>query len=234
MNDKAKSFSPPYATFSAFISFINKLRETTVPSRVDPSVFGNASGSLAYSIIASLKYLKLINDNGSPTQDFISLVKASDDARPPIWKKIMVAGYPSLLSGDVDLTTITAGQFDEHLRKEYGVQGSTVDKVALFFVAGAKLADIPLSGLLLARKPVATSTAAKKSLKQRKRTDVEDDGEGDDGEPDPPPQHAQKALEYQLIDLMSEPDIDADVKNSIWSLVQYLTARKAKKASGEA
>jgi len=232
MNDKAKAISPPYATFSAFISFINKLRDTTVPSRIDPSVFGNASGSLAYSIIASLKYLKLVNDNGAPTQEFISLVKASDDARPTIWKKIMVGAYPSLLSGDVDLTTITAGQFDEHLREEYNVQGSTVDKVALFFVAGAKLADIPLSGLLLARKPVATSTAAKKSAKQRKRTDAVGD-ESNDGEPDPPAPPTQKALEYQLIDLMSEPDIDAEVKNSIWLLVQFLMARKAKRDRGE-
>jgi hypothetical protein len=176
-------------------------------------------------------YLKLISDNGVPTQEFISLVKASDDARPAIWKKIMVAAYPSLLSGEVDLTAITAGQFDEHLRKEYNVQGSTVDKVALFFVAGAKLADIPLSGLLLARKPVATSTAAKKSTKQRKR-DV-DEATDDDGDDDPPPPVVQqKALEYQLIDLMSEPDIDNDVKQSIWSLVQYLTARKAKNAAG--
>lgn len=40
-----------------------------------------------------------------------------------------------------------------------------------------------------------------------------------------------KALEYQLIDLMTEPDIDDNVKQSIWALVQYLTARKMKKAS---
>jgi hypothetical protein len=40
-----------------------------------------------------------------------------------------------------------------------------------------------------------------------------------------------KALEYQLIDLMTEPDIDDNVKRSIWSLVQYLTARKMKKAT---
>jgi hypothetical protein len=38
-----------------------------------------------------------------------------------------------------------------------------------------------------------------------------------------------KPLEYQLIDLMSEPDIPEDVKNSIWALVQYLTARKKKR-----
>lgn len=157
MNDKAKTTSPPYATFSAFISFINKLRETTIPSRIDPSVFGNASGSLSYSIIASLKYLKLINEAGTPTQEFIALVKASDDDRATLWKKIMERGYPSLFASDVDLTTMTAGQFDEHLRKEFGASGSTVDKMALFFIAGAKMAGVSLSPLLLARKPVAIS-----------------------------------------------------------------------------
>ena len=230
MVDKAKTTSPPYATFSALISFINKLRDATIPSRIDPSVFGNASGSLSYSIIASLKYLKLINDAGAPTQEFIALVKASDDDRASHWKKIMERGYPSLFSTNVDLTTMTAGQFDEHLREEFGVSGSTVDKVALFFIAGAKVAGVPLSPLLLARKPVATSSTAKKSAKQRKRDIVDDDDVVDD--PPPPPVAQPKALEYQLIDLMSEPDIDEEVKKSIWSLVQFLMARKAKAASG--
>ena len=46
-------------------------------------------------------------------------------------------------------------------------------------------------------------------------------------------QHVEqgKALEYQLIDLMTESDIDDNVKQSIWALVQYLTARKMKKAT---
>lgn len=52
-------------------------------------------------------------------------------------------------------------------------------------------------------------------------------GAGDGGGRAAPP----KALEYQLIDLMSEPDVDETVKQSIWSLVQYLTARKAKNKS---
>ena len=43
---------------------------------------------------------------------------------------------------------------------------------------------------------------------------------------DTTPTPTAKALEYQLIDLMSEPDIDDSVKQSIWSLVQYLTARQ--------
>ena len=60
MADKPVRHSPPYATFASFITFLNKLRETQVPSRIDPSVFGNASGSLSYSIIAALKSLKLL------------------------------------------------------------------------------------------------------------------------------------------------------------------------------
>jgi hypothetical protein len=230
MSERSKVLSPPYATFSALVNFINKLRETGIPSRIDATVFGNASGSLAYSILSALKYLKLIDDTGIPSQEFIALVKANDEARPELLAKIVHQGYPSLFEPGIDLTAMTAGQFDEHVRNEFGASGSTVDKIALFFTAACKAANIPVSIHLLNRKPIATSSAAKKSAKQRKR---DDEGEElDDVDPTPltlvPP---PKALEYQLIDLMSEPDIDDAVKQSIWSLVQYLTARKARKSA---
>lgn len=230
MADRTKTVSPPYAALSGLINFINKLRETGIPGRIDPSVFGNASGSLSYSIISTLKYLKLIDDAGIPSQGFIQFVKASDEARVPMWEGLVKTGYPSLFKSGVDLTTMTAGQFDEHVRDEFGATGSTVDKIALFFIGAAKLAGIPLSAHLLARKSIATSSSAKKSAKQRKRDNG--DAAEDDGDDDlPPPPAPPKALEYQLIDLMSQPDIDEEVKKSIWSLVQYLTARKAKKES---
>lgn len=230
MNDRQKQVSPPYATFSAFVNFINKLRETVIPARIDPSVFGNASGSISYSIISSLKFLKLIDDNGVPNEKFKALVKAPDEARAALLKAIIEKGYPSLFRAGVDLETMTAGQFDEHMRTEYSVTGSTVDKIAAFFISACKMAAIPLSTHLAARKPVAVSSSAKKSVKQRKA-----DQSTDQDEIDPPPATTTaKALEYQLVDLMSEPDIDDSVKQSIWQLVQYLMARKAKKASQEA
>lgn len=228
MNERQKQASPPYATFSAFINFINKLRDTVIPARIDPSVFGNASGSISYSIISSLKFLNLIDDSGVPNARFSALVKSTDEARPGVLKGIIQEGYPSLFKGGVDLATMTAGQFDEHMRTEYGVSGSTVDKIAAFFIGACKLAGIPLSAHLAARKPVSVSSSAKKSAKQRK-AEVANDDEPDNSQPPILPAQT-KAMEYQLIDLMSEPDIDDEVKKSIWSLVQYLTARKAKKA----
>jgi len=59
-------------------------------------------------------------------------------------------------------------------------------------------------------------------------------GSGGGGEAPPPPpaaNNATKPLQYQLIDLMGEPDIGDDVKNSIWSLVQYLAEREKRKAA---
>jgi hypothetical protein len=233
MADKTKKSSPPYATFGSFVAFLNKLRETGIPHRIDPSVFGNASGSISYSVIAALKFLNLIDDQGSPSADFTALASATDDQRPALFKPILQKGYAGLFKSGVNLANMTAGQFDEYMRTEYDVEGSTVDKIAAFFIAAAKLAEIALSPHLANRKPIASSSTSKKSAKQRKNADA---GDGVPNNPPPPPLPAasQKALQYQLIDLMAEPGIEDDVKQSIWSLVQFLMAREAKRAAEKA
>jgi hypothetical protein len=226
MSDEAKKIAPPYAPFSTLLNVFNKLRETTVPSRIDPSVFGNMSGGASYSIIAALKFLKLIREDGTPVSQLAELVNAEDQARKPIIRKILRDRYPTLFDGQIDLRTVSAGQFDDHIREAFDVKGSTVDKVAAFFIAAATFADEPISPHLKARKPIAPSSTSRKSSKQRKN-----DAEGETlppHDPPPPPESQSKPLEYQLIDLMSEPDIEDEVRQSIWALVQYLTKRKAK------
>jgi hypothetical protein len=174
MSETRKHPTPPYASFSSFMTFINKLKENTVPGRIDPSVFGNASGSLSYSIIAALKSLKMIGADGVPTPDFITFVNADDDSRKITMIDALQEGFPTLWQG-FNLDTATAGQFDEHLRDHYDVKGSTVDKVATFFIAAAKFADINLSTHLKARRPTASSSSSRKSSKQRSRPDPESD-----------------------------------------------------------
>ena len=232
MADDSKKVSAPYASFSSLMSFINKLRDTAIPSRIDPSVFGNASGTISYSVIAALKYLKLIDQAGIPSQIFKELVAADDAGRKPIFRQILRTGYPSLFDGEIDLKSVTAGQFDEHLREQYEVKGSTVDKVAVFFISAANFADEPISPHLKARKSVAASSTAKKSAKQRKQENIEPVVASPSSTPDHRHHNTNaKPLEYQLIDLMAEPDIEDEVKQSIWSLVQYLSKRKAKSAT---
>lgn len=221
MADQPKFPCPPYATFSAFINFLNKLRDTQVPSRIDPSVFGNASGSLSYSIIATLKSLKLIGPDGVPNQSFVNLVNEDDEGRKTILRKAMQQAYPSLFDGSFDITNATAGQFDEHVRNRYEAKGSTIDKVASFFIAAADYADVELSQLVKDRKPLFSSASSGKSRKQRKQAQ-----EPADSPPPPPPPKAQP-LEYQLIDLLKTEGIEEEEKKAVWTLVQFLTSKKA-------
>jgi len=226
MVEKTKNVSPPYATYGSFINFINKLRETGVPSRIDPSVFGGASGSVSYSVIAALKYLGLIEEDGKPTQLFSTLVNASDEERSKILDSVIRAGYPSLFSETMNLKRATAGEFDDLIRKEFDVQGSTVDKIAAFFISAAKQAQIELSPHLVARKPIANSSSSKKSVKQRKRDDV---GGAQDFDNDrlPPPQFqiSEKALEYRLVDLMADAAGEPEVMQAIIKVLTYLKTR---------
>lgn len=224
MSDKSPQPSPPYATFPSFLNFVNKLRETQVPSRIDPSVFGNASGSLSYSIISALKSLKLINAEGHPSNEFIHFVQSGDDERKPLFQAILKAGYPTLWSGALNLGTTTAGQFDEHIRSEYDVKGSTVDKVATFFIQAAKFAELPISPHLAARKPIASSASSAKSRRQRRGSG---EGNGDTPPPPPPPPAPMQAkvLEYELVDLLKRDGIGDAERDAIWTLVRYLTSQ---------
>lgn len=230
MAEKTANHSPPYATFASFITFLNKLRETQVPSRIDPSVFGSASGSLSYSIIAALKSLKLISAEGVPSTTMIEFVKASDDDRKAMMQEVLKAGYPTLWNGSINLASTTAGQFDEHIREEYDVKGSTVDKVAAFFIAAAKFSELSISPHLAARKPTASSASSNKSKKQRK---VEENGTGAGASSgfrlETSNVMTEKALEYRLVDLMSDAMDDAEVMHAIIKVVTFLKARDAAK-----
>jgi hypothetical protein len=230
MTDIPKFPCPPYATFSPFINFFNKLRDSQIPARIDPTVFGKASGSLSYSIIAALKSLKLIAQDGSPTAEFVALVKASDEERGPLLREAMKHAYPTLYGGQFPIKAASAGQFDEHIRENYEAKGSTVDKVASFFIAAANYAQIEISDLIKARKPSYSSASSGKSKRQRKTGDEAPQNSNGVSQRQQV-EITDKALEYKLVDLMREDGIEADQRDAIWTLLQYLTAKA--KAAGQ-
>lgn len=230
MTAAEKKIAPPYATFTSFVNLANELREHGIPDRIDPSVFGGKSGSIVYSVLNALKFLGLIDEDGAPTNQFREFVAATDEGRVPILRTILENGYPTLFNGRYDLKTITAGQFNEHIREEFGASGSTIDKIAAFFIAACGVSDVEISTHLKKRKAVAPSSSARKAGRQRK-SDEKPETESDSPPPKVKETPTLKPLEYQLIDLMSEPDIEQEIKDSIWNLVQYLTARKTKQAT---
>jgi len=174
-----KSNLPAYISYSAFISFINGLRETHIPMQIDRSVMPKASGSQISAMIVSLKFLHLIDENNKPLPLMKQLVEAADEARGPVIEKAIDGAYGFLLSdGEFDLEKATGQLVAEKFRAQ-GISGSTMSKAIAFFLAAAKDAGIKVSPHI---KPPAIVRTEGKRISRRKGRDPLDDLEIEDDE----------------------------------------------------
>lgn len=226
MADETISVSPPYATYKQFTSFINGLRETTIPSRIDRSVFGAMSGGTAYSLLSALKFLKLIDDSGTPQPLMRDLVEAEDAARKPVVLQMLQGAYPTFFEGSLDLSQASSGQFDEHIREQYKSKGSTIDKQALFFLNAAEDAGVAVSAHLKSRRPTASSPASRKKQSARKP----------EAAPTPTPAaspkvEARKTLSHILTDLLDVNDMSESEMEAVWTLLRYQKRKEAEQAA---
>lgn len=221
--------SPPYIGFGAFTGFLNQLRDTSVPSRIDRSVLGNASGGMAYGILSSLKFLKLIDDRGAPTPAFKALVKAQDSERPEHLKIMLENGFTELFNSGIDLESASSGQFDEVLRSSYDIRGSTVDKVAIFFLGAAKQAGISVSHQLEKRKPVGSIGPKRLRLKRDVPQNENGTGQANPSQGEQPalPAQTQNDPVTTLVGIIDMAEMSDQEQEAVWILIRYLKKREA-------
>lgn len=172
MSDQSTKIVPPaYVSFTAFVNFINKLRETVVPHRIDRSLMGNQSGSLISALIAALKFFELVDDSQRPTPLMHQLVKASDEERKLIYGQMFENGYATILGDpNFNLASATTAQLTEKFR-EAGVSGSTVAKCVALFLSLAKAASITVSHHIKA--PTVSRANGKRSGKLSAKREAE-------------------------------------------------------------
>lgn len=71
---------PPYLPHKTFKSFMDTM-EVTPPSRIDRSVMPTLSGTLQSWLIAALKYLKLVKEDGTTEERLVNLVSSRSRAK---------------------------------------------------------------------------------------------------------------------------------------------------------
>lgn len=146
-NKEEKKLTPPYLSYKTFDNFLQRLKISGIPSRIDRSVLGSYySGSNQILILTSLRYLNLTNDQGEPNEKLEKLVKSAESERKKILKEILVAAYPFIFQ-DKHLNKITFSQIKE-LFIGAGTQGETAKKSIRFFIAAARDAEVDLSPYL--------------------------------------------------------------------------------------
>jgi hypothetical protein len=168
---------PPYVPFKTFLSFIKKLKDTTVPERIDSSVLRSYSGGIAGQLTAALKYLHLIADDGRADDTLRAIVEEYETNEwPDALKNLVVTdGYDDLLGG-LNIQNATRAQLEEKFRTA-GAEGEVLKKCVAFYIGAALHSGIKLSPYILEKR----KRGRPKSMSNRERSSTK--RESDDGTP---------------------------------------------------
>jgi hypothetical protein len=132
-NPDTRLSTPPYLPYRTFTGFLDDLKETAVPQRVDNSVMNKLSGSLKTQMRSALKFLGLIDDAGTALPPFHSLVLARGTTEwQDTWTQYFFDAYSDLI-GDLNLDTGTLQQLKDRF-KLFGVDGSVLIKSVRFYL----------------------------------------------------------------------------------------------------
>lgn len=134
---------PPYLSYRTFSTFVDGLK-VGIPARIDRSVMKTLSGANQSWLMGALRYLKLISDDGVPTDRLRQLVGSEGADHQKRLQEVAKAAYAFLFREGFHLQTATPRQLDEAFAKA-GPTGDTVRRCVTFFVALAKDGGLPLS-----------------------------------------------------------------------------------------
>jgi hypothetical protein len=153
---------PPYVSWRTFETFLQSLKQG-VPSRVDRTLMPSLSGSVSSQVQHALRFLGLVEQDGTCTDKLTALVDALKKGEESEDYAVALAGvlreaYGFLFANGgsaFDLERATQGALVEKFRST-GASGETVPKVVNFFLNAAKAAKVPLSPHISTGRPLRT------------------------------------------------------------------------------
>ncbi|MFZ0168580.1 MAG: hypothetical protein WAL64_04040 [Candidatus Dormiibacterota bacterium] len=135
-------WTPPYIPWRTLIGLIARMEEGgAAPPRVDRSYLEKYSGATQSLILASLKSLDLLDENGNVTPRLTNLVEDGDN-RPQQIRDLLVAKYPEIVRlGSINATQGMLEDEFGHL----GVTGDTRRKAVAFYLNAAEYGGVQIS-----------------------------------------------------------------------------------------
>lgn len=147
MTEEQNKPKAPYIAFKTLTNLLERL-EPEPPPRIDRSVLSYLSGGYLHQVRSALRDLQLIEENGTPTPELVSLVSEPATRRERM-RHVLERTYPEVFK--LDLAKATWGQLEETF-KVYGLGGETKKKALVFFIKGAEYCEVPLSALITEAK----------------------------------------------------------------------------------
>lgn len=170
VNDKSRKRLPPYVSYRTFRNFIDGLQQQ-MPSRIDRSYWGDLlSGSTGTQLMASLRYLGLIDEYGRPTSRLKPLVAAKGDQRNSLLRDMANDVYGFVLKGQLEPQSATYAELEELFRDKFQLTGDLSRKCIKFFIELVSDAGIFLSPFITKRFRTAHGVTGTKLVTKRTGT----------------------------------------------------------------
>ncbi|SRR6266536_96686 len=144
MADKLKRL-PPYLSYRTFRNFLDSVRISGVPTRIERSMMASKSGSTQALLFSAIRYLGLASEKGVSTPDLEQLVHSEGKQQRDVWRRIFIRSYSGVFKSKINLERATTEELVEIFLKEGVSSKDTVRKCVTFFCMGAKDAGIRLS-----------------------------------------------------------------------------------------
>ncbi len=233
-----KSAAPAYTSPKSLKTFFDQRREDShIPLVVDRSLLRNFSGSTANELIASLKFLGLINAAGKPQQSFAEYARADDEQRKALMAKYLRDKYAFLFDDpEFDLERATSNMVAERFRAQ-GISGSTLARAISFFLAVAKDSGIKVSSNVNAPAKPASSGNGSRAKKERADGQLPSGHGTPPAPPPPPPQDEPGTMKFE-IPVPNKPSVKVIIPESFdaedWELLNTVFAAYIKRWKGYA
>ncbi len=222
----------PYATSSSIIDLIERYRNRGLPSPVTTDVLLRAgtSDSLVSRTLYALQALDLIDEQGMPTKTLEGIRLAPESEykqRLAQWLQSAYADVLKFVDPAVDDETKVRDAF-----RSYNPVAQQPRMITLF------LGLLAAAGMVAERRggqsrrgriqptqpPRTSNTASKSSIQSNSGLPKKEDVIN----PPPPPRHteiSEKALEYRLVDLMTEAASKPNVMDAIIEVITFLKTK---------
>ena len=219
------SGTPPYTSYRTFKTFIEDLHEHGVPSRIDRSVLTRFSGVVGTQLMHALRFLRLIEDDGRPTERLKALVNAYATGR---WPETLLEtlGHEYAPMFAIDLETATPSHFNEAFRRAFPAADAVVQKCVTFFLYAVNDAGVKISGRVLkGRKPRSLTPRRKAAKPAFAHPQIKEFEETSSLPQAPlPPIEGRKPSEILLTHL-DPNEMDDEQQAAIWTLLKYFKTR---------
>ncbi len=143
--------APPYISFRTVLNLVERMADEGIPPRIDRSYLSKLSGGYQGQVLAALRWLNLIDDEGRVQDSLVGLVQNPNERGERIGS-IIRERYPEAVS--LGEQNATQGQLDDELRKT-GIGGATLRKATSFYLHAAAFGGIPVSPYFKASAPQA-------------------------------------------------------------------------------